>query len=164
MSYNKFDFRESIYKNESWYQFLVRKLGEKGKFEMQRATIELSTYVDLNDDGTLNVLVYTGNEDEPSINHNVDFYNMLTNLLESHLIPADTPYLEEDEYGGLIDSLTAFQNNVIETVASIVLDAQKYRKHITTNKDEDEVYPVREDIPAELWGKPINWRKYDASR
>jgi hypothetical protein len=59
----------------------------------------------------------------------------------------------------LIDSLTAFQNNVNKTVASIVLDAQKYRKHITTNKDEDEVYPVREDIPAELWGKPINLEK-----
>ena len=159
MSYNNFDYKDPPHENESWYQFLVRKLSEERKIEMQKATIELLTYVDLNGDGTLNFSVYTGNEDEPSINHNVDFYNMLNDLLESHLVPADTPYLEEDEYGELIDSLTAFQNNVNKTVASIVLDAQKYRKHITTNKDEDEVYPVREDIPAELWGKPINLEK-----
>jgi hypothetical protein len=139
MSYNNFDYKDPPHENESWYQFLVRKLSEERKIEMQKATIELSTYIDLNDDGTLNISVYTGNEDEPSIIHNVDFYNMLTDLLELHLVPADTPYIKEDEYGEFIDLLTAFQNNVNKTVASIVLDAQKYRKHITTNKDQDEV-------------------------
>jgi lipoate-protein ligase A len=94
---------------------------------MQKATIELLTYVDLHDDGTLNFSVYTGNEDEPSINHNADFYNMLTDLLESHLVPADTRYIKEAEYQEFVDTVNAFQNNVIESISSIMSDAQKYR-------------------------------------
>ena len=127
MSYNNFDYKYPPHENESWYQFLIRKLSEERKIEMQKATIELSTYIDLNDDGTLNISVYTGNEDEPSINHNVDFYNILTDLLESHLVPADTPYIKEDEYQEFVDIVKAFQNNVIESISSIILDAQKYR-------------------------------------
>jgi hypothetical protein len=127
MSYNNFDYKDPPHENESWYQFLIRKLSEERKIEMQKATIELSTYIDLNGDGTLNFSVYTGNEDEPSINHNVDFYNMLNDLLESHLVPADTLYIKEDEYQEFVDIVKAFQNNVIESISSIILDAQKYR-------------------------------------
>ena len=127
MSYNNFDYKYPPHENESWYQFLIRKLSEERKIEMQKAAIELSTYIDLNDDGTLNISVYTGNEDEPSINHNVDFYNMLNDLLESHLVPADTLYIKKDEYQEFVDIVKAFQNNVIESISSIILDAQKYR-------------------------------------
>ena len=29
MSYNNFDYKDPSYENESWYQFLVRKLSEE---------------------------------------------------------------------------------------------------------------------------------------